>query len=128
MAEREDYTPSKEGERAEDASSTENTPLTQISGDVGGRKPKPHRLNETWVFWYLSRVRTEKNTSLPFSERLKVLGEVNTVEDFFQYYCYFKRPAEMPKEIDFHFFRKGEVPMWEVMYTCIYIYIYIYIY
>ncbi len=112
-------TPTKEKEErnnSEEIYTNENTPQDLTPGQTASRERKQHKLNERWVFWYLSRVRTEKNNSLPFSERLKVLGEVNSVEEFFQYYCYFKRPAEMPKEIDFHFFRKGEVPMWEVIY------------
>jgi len=28
-----------------------------------------------------------------------------------------KKPTEMPREIDIHFFRDNLVPMWEVSYT-----------
>ena len=36
-----------------------------------------------------------------------------TLEHFFNYYVHMKKPSEMPKEIDIHFFRDDLVPMWE---------------
>ena len=37
-----------------------------------------------------------------------------TLEHFFNYYVHMKKPSEMPREIDIHFFRDNLVPMWEV--------------
>jgi hypothetical protein len=42
------------------------------------------------------------------------MGSIATVEQFFQYFVYMRKPSEMPREIDLFFFREGEVPMWEV--------------
>lgn len=36
-----------------------------------------------------------------------------TLEHFFNYYVHMKKPSEMPREIDIHFFRDNIVPMWE---------------
>lgn len=36
-----------------------------------------------------------------------------TLEHFFNYYVHMKKPTEMPREIDIHFFRNNLVPMWE---------------
>ena len=36
-----------------------------------------------------------------------------TLEHFFNYYVHMKKPSEMPREIDIHFFREDLVPMWE---------------
>ena len=36
-----------------------------------------------------------------------------TLEHFFNYYVHMKKPTEMPREIDIHFFRDNLVPMWE---------------
>lgn len=49
-----------------------------------------------------------------YRERLKDMGSISTIEQFFQYFVYMKKPSEMPREIDLFFFREGEVPMWEV--------------
>jgi hypothetical protein len=49
-----------------------------------------------------------------YRDRLKDLGSISTIEQFFQYYVYMKKPSEMAREIDLFFFRGGEVPMWEV--------------
>jgi hypothetical protein len=50
------------------------------------------------------------------------MGHISTIEQFFQYYVYMKKPSEMPREIDLFFFRENEIPMWEVRYcvmTCV---------
>ena len=49
-----------------------------------------------------------------YRQRLKDMGSISTIEQFFQYFVYMKKPSEMPREIDLFFFREGEVPMWEV--------------
>ena len=49
-----------------------------------------------------------------YRESLKDMGQISTVELFFQYVVYMKKPSEMPREIDLFFFREGEIPMWEV--------------
>jgi len=48
-----------------------------------------------------------------YRDRLKNMGLISSVEQFFEYYVYLKRPSEMAREIDLYFFREGEVPMWE---------------
>jgi translation initiation factor 4E len=50
---------------------------------------------------------------LSYREQLMSLGQISTVEHFFNYYVYMKRPSHMPREIDLFFFRDGETPMWE---------------
>jgi hypothetical protein len=49
-----------------------------------------------------------------YRDRLKDLGQISTVEQFFSYFVYMKKPNDMPREVDLFFFREGEVPMWEV--------------
>ena len=55
-----------------------------------------------------------KETNLSYREQLKPLGHLHSVENFFNYYVYLKKPSEMPRENDIFFFRNNEVPMWEV--------------
>ena len=52
--------------------------------------------------------------TVEYRDRLKNMGLISSVEQFFEYYVYLKRPSEMAREIDLYFFREGEVPMWEV--------------
>lgn len=51
---------------------------------------------------------------MSYRDKLKNLGQISTVEGFFQYYAFMKKPSEMPREIDLFFFRESEIPMWEV--------------
>lgn len=89
-----------------------------------------HPLQTKWQFWYVQRQQTifnpvqtseggedviplKKKKFDSYRESLKDLGLISTVEQFFQYFVYMKKPSEMPREIDLFFFREGEVPMWE---------------
>ena len=54
-----------------------------------------NKLNDSWVFWYAPRGRKAKADAEHYDVNLRQLGEFNTVEDFFSFYCYFKRPSEV---------------------------------
>jgi hypothetical protein len=53
-----------------------------------------------------------------YRDKLKDMGQISTIEQFFQYFVYMKKPSEMPREIDLFFFRENEIPMWEVGFSC----------
>eukprot|EP00347_Sterkiella_histriomuscorum_P001517 403371728 len=55
----------------------------------------------------------KKNKFVDYREKLKDMGQISTIEQFFQYFVYMKKPSEMPREIDLFFFRENEIPMWE---------------
>lgn len=55
-----------------------------------------------------------KQKQKTYREQLKPLGLISSVEHFFNFYVFMKRPSEMPREVDIFFFRNEEVPMWEV--------------
>lgn len=52
-------------------------------------------LNDTWVFWYAPRGRKAVHDAEHYDANLKELGEFNTVEGFYSFYCFFKRPSEV---------------------------------
>lgn len=54
-----------------------------------------------------------EKSKVPYRDQLKPLGKMGTMEEFYNYYVYMKRPSVMPREIDLFFFRDKEVPMWE---------------
>ena len=54
---------------------------------------------------------------MSYRDQLKQIGVIPSIEHFFNYYVFLKKPSDMPKDIDIFFFRNSEVPMWEVSYT-----------
>lgn len=54
-----------------------------------------------------------KQPKKTYREQLKPLGYIPSIEHFFNFYVFMKKPSEMPREIDIFFFRQQEVPMWE---------------
>jgi hypothetical protein len=100
-----------------------------------------HPLHSSWQFWYYQRQSPQqyyaqnqpeaskdkpeatepemkpwkgKQKQKTYREQLKPLGLIPSVEHFFNFYVFMKRPSEMPREVDIFFFRNEEVPMWEV--------------
>jgi hypothetical protein len=47
------------------------------------------------VFWYAPRGRKAKADAEHYDDNLKQLGEFNTVENFFSFYCFMKRPSDV---------------------------------
>lgn len=45
---------------------------------------------------------------------MMILGEFNTLEGFFSFYCFLKRPSEVEIDNKLMMFRKGCMPLWEV--------------
>ena len=54
-----------------------------------------HKLNDNWVFWYAPRGRKAKADAEHYDVNLKQMGKFGSVEEFYSFYCYFKRPSEV---------------------------------
>ena len=79
-------------------------------------------MHSQWQFWFFSRNQSSssqddeqetKSEKPSYREQLKSLGKIPTVEHFFNYYVFLKKPSDMPRDIDLFFFRHNELPMWE---------------
>lgn len=44
-----------------------------------------------------------------------MVGRFATAEQFWSYYCHLVRPCELTGHSDFHLFKDGIKPMWEVI-------------
>lgn len=72
------------------------------------------KLKSEWSFWYSPRGRSSKpGADKNYTTNLTHLGDVLTVNDFFSYYCYLKKPSNVPVDNKLIFFRKGMEPCWE---------------
>jgi translation initiation factor 4E len=80
---------------------------------IGWDKEDEHVLQSPWVFWFNNRRKSVAKANFSYSEKLAIIGEVHSIEEFFQYYCYLRKPTELPRNIELKFFRKYEIPMWE---------------
>ena len=87
--------------------------MAEIKQESDG--PKTIKLQNQWSFWYSPRGRNSKpNAKQNYKANITHLGDINTVEDFISYYCYLKKPSEVPVDNKMIFFRKGDLPCWEV--------------
>jgi len=69
-----------------------------------------HHLECSWTFWFDKKA---KDKTKKYEENLIAIGSFSTIEDFWRYYSHLTRPADMPKESNYHLFRTGVTPMWE---------------
>ena len=73
-------------------------------------------LKNSWSWWYSPRGRNSKpNAQDQYETNLTKLGDCETLEQFFSYYCYLKKPSEVPIDHKILFFQKELVPAWEVL-------------
>jgi len=87
-----------------------NTQPSEILSEV---EVKGNVLNTSWTIWF-DGPKTRHDTTLKYEDRLIQIGTFSTVEEFFRYYVYLKRPLELGNEnCNFHIFRTGLKPMWE---------------
>jgi translation initiation factor 4E len=70
-----------------------------------------HALPEAWTFWFIRRPAVRSNDS--YSKHLKMLGVVNSVEQFWAVYNHTVRPNDLPSPCDLQIFRHGVQPLWE---------------
>lgn len=71
-----------------------------------------HKLNDAWVFWYAPRGKRAPVTD-KYIEHLNKIGEFDSVEGFFRFYTFLKRPADIDVDNKLMLFRRGANPVWE---------------
>lgn len=78
--------------------------------------PGEHRLEHPYCLWY-SRRPTMGNRNLQgsqgYSQALRLVGQIGTVEQWWGIYCHMVRLSDLPPYTDLHLFKKGIQPMWE---------------
>jgi hypothetical protein len=94
-----------------------------------------HPLHYTWVFWFMHRPPGAKITN--YESGMKKIASVSSVsqklhaillltsmhsntsllkqiEDYWAVYSHLKRPKDLPNISDYHLFKQGVRPVWEV--------------
>lgn len=91
-----------------------------------------HALHYGWVFWFMHRSPGEKITN--YEAAMKKIATFKTVrgglqklffdsfisfafiqvEEFWAVYSHLRRPSDLPNISDYHLFKQGVRPVWEV--------------
>lgn len=73
-----------------------------------------YQLQNEWTYWYSPRGKNSKpNAKKDYESNITKLGDMSTLEEFFSFYCYIKKPSEIPVDHKVILFRKGFLPCWE---------------
>ncbi|XP_017781528.1 PREDICTED: eukaryotic translation initiation factor 4E type 2 isoform X2 [Nicrophorus vespilloides] len=80
--------------------------------------PGEHRLQHAYCLWFSQRPSISARNAhvqgtLGYSQALRLVGQVGTVEQWWALYSHIKRLHDLPQYADLHLFKKGIQPMWE---------------
>ncbi len=74
--------------------------------------PGEHRLQSTYCLWFSRKTGGKQPQN--FDQNLRMVGRFATCEQFWKLYSHLIRPGEIQSHSDFHLFKEGIKPMWEV--------------
>uniref|UniRef100_A0A0R3QSC2 eIF-4F 25 kDa subunit n=1 Tax=Brugia timori TaxID=42155 RepID=A0A0R3QSC2_9BILA len=69
-------------------------------------------LEFTYVFSYFVRPQGKFDPE-DYALYVQPVASFNSVEQFWNTYCFLKRPADINEKVDFHMFKEGIKPVWE---------------
>jgi len=73
-------------------------------------------LETQWVFWFDKRVDQGGRSftdEAQFASNLKIVGEFDTVQDFWRYFNHMRPASDLEFNSNYHLFKSGIKPMWE---------------
>lgn len=76
--------------------------------------PNDHKLQYSYALWYSRRNPGKQTNVQSYDQNLKLVGRFGSVEQFWGLYSHLVRPSELSIHTDFHLFKEGIKPMWEV--------------
>lgn len=94
--------------------------------------PNEHKLQYAYALWYSRRSPGKQTSIQSYDQNLKLVGRFASVEQFWGLYSHLLRPSELTTHTDFHLFKVGIKPMWEVsaifykfMFNIVYIFFFV---
>ncbi|XP_048005413.1 eukaryotic translation initiation factor 4E type 2 [Leguminivora glycinivorella] len=72
--------------------------------------PNEHKLEYNYWMWFSRRGAAARSG---YSQALRLVGRVGSVEQWWGLYAHLARPADLPPLSDLHLFKLGIKPMWE---------------
>lgn len=73
-----------------------------------------HKLQFAYWLWFSRRSPGKQASLQSYDQNLKLIGRFGSVEQFWALYSHLVRPSELQSHSDFHLFKVGIKPMWEV--------------
>jgi len=80
--------------------------------ETGAKAHTEHKLQDSWTFWW-DKKPSKRSKLNKYEENLVKLGTFSTIEEFWSFYTFLKKPSQIPKDSNYHLFRFGMKPMWE---------------
>jgi hypothetical protein len=75
-----------------------------------------HKLQCAYCLWYSRRSLGKQASVQNYDQNLKLIGRFASVEQFWALYSHLVRPSDLQSHSDFHLFKVGIKPMWEVSF------------
>lgn len=88
--------------------------LAITCGNINKYLTGHHRLQFAYNLWYSKRAPGKLTNTQTYDQNLKLVGRFESVESFWAVYSHILRPSDLGSYSDFHLFKDGIKPMWEV--------------
>jgi len=75
-----------------------------------------HKLQYAYCLWFSRRSPGKQASVQNYDQNLKLIGCFASVEQFWALYSHLVRPSDLQSHSDFHLFKVGIKPMWEVSF------------
>jgi translation initiation factor 4E len=75
-----------------------------------------HKLQYAYCLWFSRRSPGKQASVQNYDQNLKLIGRFASVEQFWALYSHLVRPSDLQSHSDFHLFKVGIKPMWEVSF------------
>jgi hypothetical protein len=76
-----------------------------------------HKLQYAYCLWFSRRSPGKQASLQNYDQNLKLIGRFASVEQFWALYSHLVRPSDLQSHSDFHLFKVGIKPMWEVSFV-----------
>nr|CAD7394548.1 unnamed protein product [Timema cristinae] len=76
--------------------------------------PDDHKLQYNYWLWFSRRSPGKTASVQNYDQNLKLIGHFGSVEQFWSLYSHLARPCDLQSHSDFHLFKDGIKPMWEL--------------
>jgi translation initiation factor 4E len=96
-----------------DQEHSDASPASSSKPSFPSYPPGDHRLQSAYCLWF-SRKTGGKQAQAAFDQQLRKIGSFATCEQFWDLNGHLVSPGEMQSHSDFHLFKEGIKPMWEV--------------
>lgn len=102
----------KKSQPSQEQTTPTHTEKHQPQPSSPSKPAEVHKLHDGWALW-VDKKKPRGTKATEYKDGLKNVGTFHSIEEFYQYWSYLKKPSELKDDINLYIFRQGLFPAWE---------------